>query len=143
MEYRIGSDERDVRSSANRGVFSALLAPQATIWLSRLAGQRLERRTHNGNPTVVNIGVPGVCNELPVGSFPSFPIIPSLATQKQRKWVRCSYFRIGNFCNLKFRKSSANLSWLSTQNLPIPSFVRRLFRQCGRSQPSCLLDSDT
>jgi hypothetical protein len=46
-----------------------------------------EQRTHNGNLTIVNIGVPWAFNELTVHGFPPFPVIPGLATQKQRKKV--------------------------------------------------------
>jgi hypothetical protein len=61
-----------------------------------LVVQRLERRTHNGNPAIVNIGVPGVWNELTIRGFPPFPIISSPATQKQRKRVSCVYSSFGN-----------------------------------------------
>jgi hypothetical protein len=59
---------------------------------SQLMAQRIEQRTHNGNPAIVKIGVPSVCNELTGRGFPSFPIISGLATQKQRKRLAAFIF---------------------------------------------------
>jgi hypothetical protein len=89
-----------------------------------LVAQRLEQRTHNGNPTIVDIGVPGIFNELTARGFPSFPIIPGLGTQKQRKRVRRSLFPVRqpeipqDFCTVpRFHRRRFAKPFLGTKHL--------------------------